>query len=74
MARDKEKQRECVNKYYRKTQGAPNTGKPWTEAEIRLIRCGMYSNVEIARVVGRSYKAVEVMKYKLKKEGLLYED
>lgn len=54
-------------RYYTKTQGARNTGNPWTENENKQVLAREVADTELAKMLGRSVSAIQHQRYNLKK-------
>lgn len=62
----KKTKREQQKRYYDKTQDALNSRKCWTPREIKIIMAKNMSDRELSRILGRSMKAIEVKRSKIK--------
>ena len=69
--RDMEKFRktreEQKSRYYGKTQDAENRGQPWTADEMIAILNKSKTDTELSKEMGRSVKAIQVMRSRAKK-------
>lgn len=54
-------------RYYDKTTDAPNRGQGWTVEEERLVLEHSMSDHELSRLIGRSVKAIQIKRSKLRK-------
>lgn len=70
LYRDMERYRETKNKYYSKyykaTENARNKGKRWTKDEDKLVIEHSVSDRELSREIGRSMKAIQMRRAKIK--------
>lgn len=57
------------HRYYGKTQNAANRCMSWTENELDAIMRKEKTDMEISAEIGRSVKAIQVMRCKMKKKG-----
>ena len=57
------------HRYYGKTQNAANRCMSWTESELDAIMRKEKTDMEISAEIGRSVKAIQVMRCKMKKKG-----
>ena len=62
----KKTKREQEKRYYGKTQDALNSRKYWTSREIKMIMAKNMSDRELSQILGRSMKAIQVKRYKIK--------
>lgn len=62
----KKTKREQEKRYYGKTQDALNSRKYWTPREIKMIMAKNMSDRELSQILGRSMKAIQVKRYKIK--------
>lgn len=46
-------------RYYRKTQNAKNSGRPWTKEEIKIVMEHDMTDTEISNLIGRSVAAIQ---------------
>lgn len=53
-------------RYYAQFQGAPNTRKPWTEAENLRVLAHDIPDRELAKELGRSVQAIQVHRGRIK--------
>ena len=65
----KKTKREQQKRYYAKTQDALNSRKYWTPREIKIIMAKNMSDRELSRILGRSMKAIEVKRSKIKHDN-----
>jgi hypothetical protein len=70
--KDKEKYRKYRNgyneRYYKRTQDAENSRLMWNEEEIRIILNKEKSDTELAKLLGRSVKAIQIKRTKVLRE------
>lgn len=62
----KKTKREQEKRYYGKTQDVLNSRKYWTPREIKMIMAKNMSDRELSQILGRSMKAIQVKRYKIK--------
>lgn len=55
-----------VKRYYQKTQNAPNSGKRYTDEEIKMIVDHKMTDSQISKTIGRSVGAIQKLRYKLR--------
>ena len=55
-------------RYYKKTESAPNKGKPWSKEEIELVISHDYSDTELSEKLGRSVMAIQKQRQLYKKQ------
>ena len=58
----------CNRRYYKKTENAPNKGMLWTDGDIVMILERKHSDTELSAMIGRSVRAIQMKRSKLKKE------
>ena len=56
-------------KYYDKTCYAPNHNARWSGDEILLVMQHDYCDMELSRILGRSVRSIQVMRWKQNKKG-----
>ena len=75
MYADKEKYRKYRNgynsRYYARTQNAPNKRQRWTLHDMDMIIKREVSDTELSKLLGRSVRAIQMKRQKLKKEGAI---
>lgn len=57
-----------MKRYYDKTVNARNSRQKWTEEEKQLVVEHSITDKELSEKIGRSMKAINVMRVKLKKK------
>lgn len=68
---EKKHRKDYNKRYYARTSGsAHNSREQWTEKEIKMILAREVSDTELAKVLGRSVRAIQVQRCKLKKQVL----
>lgn len=70
---DQDKYREYRNRYknkYNKRRNFSDGGKrPWTDEETKIVLEHKTTDTEIAKMLGRSYSAVQCRRHKMKEMG-----
>ena len=46
-------------RYYKKTQNAKNSGRPWSLEEIKIVMEHDMTDTEISKLIGRSVAAIQ---------------
>ena len=57
-------------KYYDKYSDSPNSKKLWKEEELQMVLDHKVSDVELHKMLGRSVRAIQAMRTKLKNENV----
>lgn len=65
--------RNCNARYYGKTTDAPNNKLPWSEQDIIRVCRHEITDTELAYDIGRSVRAIQLLRSRLKRKGLLDE-
>ena len=63
----KRNRRKYNKEYYAKSQGRRNSKTRWTVGDLIIVKEHIISDSEIAALLGRSVKAVELARYNIKK-------
>ncbi|MBR3429980.1 MAG: hypothetical protein IKG87_07785 [Clostridia bacterium] len=70
--RDAEKYRQYRNgynnRYYRRTQFCARSKMPWSEEEEKLAMEHKHTDTEIAKMIGRSVRAIQLKRNKIRTE------
>ena len=56
--------------YYERHSDAPNSKKLWKEEELQMVLDNKVSDVELHKILGRSVRAIQAMRTKLKNENV----
>lgn len=56
-------------RYYGKTTDAKNKGEPWSEHEVERIMMRDVTDMELSAEIGRSVKAIQVMRSRARKRN-----
>ena len=69
----KEKKREYRNRYYRKhAKDKANAKAPWRQVPEKLVLRHKLKDVQLSNLLGRSVKAIQTKRCKLKKQNKIF--
>lgn len=58
-------------RHYAQTQGAPNTRRPWTSADLnRIVADDRPSDRVLSAELGRSMQAISIMRSRIRKDSV----
>lgn len=63
-ANNRDKMTANKKRVYQQTQGGRNTGKPWTDEEIKRVLAHEIPDRQLADELGRSVQAIQVIRSK----------